>query len=285
MTGIQFPGTLRAVACALVVTLTAGGHAYAQRPASAVAPEPIPPPAASATAFTPPATEAIPDTPLGEMIRFGRDVFVDTQRYAKKYVGNGLNCVNCHLDAGRAANSAPLWAAYVAYPAFRTTNRQINTFEQRLESCFRFSMNGTMPPADSAVVVGLVSYSYWLATGAPVGAQLAGRGFPAVAEPPLVPAAARGAQVYQAHCAACHGANGAGLKAGTTYTFPPLWGRDSYNAGAGMHRVPTAAAFIKANMPLGQGGTLTDQQAWDVAAYMNGHARPPDPRTRAARAR
>ena len=74
------------------------------------------------------------------------------------------------------------------------------------------------------------------------------------------------------------GAQGAGLKEGRKYTFPPLWGRDSYNAGAGMHRVHTAAAFIKANMPLGQPNTLTDQEAWDVAAYINGKPRPPDPR-------
>lgn len=40
----------------------------------------------------------------------------------------------------------------------------------------------------------------------------------------------------------------------------------------------TAAAFIKANMPLGLGGKLTDQEAWDVAAYMNSHERPQDPR-------
>ena len=212
------------------------------------------------------------------MIRFGRDVFMQTQRYAKKYVGNGLNCVDCHLDEGRAPNSAPLWAAYVAYPAFRTKNKEINTYETRLEGCFRFSMNGTMPPADSAVVVGLVSYSYWLATGAPVGAQLKGRGFPDVPEPPQKPDLKRGSDVYAAHCAMCHGANGEGVLAGGAYTFPPLWGRASYNGGAGMHRVPTAAAFIKANMPLGMGGTLTDQQAWDVAAFVNSHPRPKDPR-------
>ena len=285
MMNFCFRRTVHALGCAIVATLAAAGSAQAQRPASSLAPEEIPAPPANAIAFTPPALDAIPNTPLGDMIRFGRDVFVDTQRYAKKYVGNGLNCVNCHLDAGRAANSAPLWAAYVAYPAFRTKNREINTFEQRLEGCFRFSMNGTMPPADSIVVLGLVSYSFWLATGAPVGAQLAGRGFSAVADPPLPAAAGRGAQVYQMHCAACHGATGAGLKAGSVYTLPPLWGRDSYNMGAGMHRVPTAAAFIKANMPLGQGGTLTDQQAWDVAAFMNGHPRPADPRTKPARSR
>ena len=270
----------RGVVGALLLVAVVGAAAQVPRPLGVVAPDELPPAPANAIRFTPPDETSIPNSPLGDMIRFGRDVFVDTQRYAKKYVGNGLNCVNCHLDAGRKADSGPLWAAYVAYPAFRTKNRQINTFEQRLEGCFRFSMNGTMPPSDSIVVVGLVSYAYWLATGAPVGAQLAGRGYPAVAEPPQKPDIRRGALVYDAHCAACHGTKGAGLKTGGTYTFPPLGGGDSYNRGAGMHRVPTAAAFIKANMPLGQGGTLTDQQAWDVAAFMNSHSRPADPRRR-----
>lgn len=228
--------------------------------------------------FTPPADGAIPDTPLGAMVRFGRDIFTDTQRYARAYVGNGLKCVNCHLDAGRAAGAAPLWAAYVAYPSFRDKNDQVNTFAQRLQGCFRYSMNGRVPPADSAVIVALTSYAYWLATGAPTGAALAGRGYLPVPTPARAPDAARGAKVYAMHCAACHGAKGAGLKEGKAYTFPPLWGRDSYNAGAGMHRVHTAAAFIKANMPLGQPNTLTDQEAWDVAAFVNSKPRPPDPR-------
>ena len=256
-----------------------GAGAQSPRPLRLVAPEEIPAPPPGAATFTPPDFNAIPDTPLGDMIRFGHDVFVDTQRYAKKFVGNGLNCVNCHLDAGRLANSAPLWAAYVAYPSFRTKNDQVNTFEQRLEGCFRFSMNGRMPPADSLIVTGLVSYSFWLATGAPVGAQLAGRGFPEVPQPPLAPSGPRGREVYAAHCTVCHQDDGTGLKAKGTYVFPPLWGGESYNKGAGMHRMNTAAAFIKANMPLGQGGTLTDQQAWDVAAYIDGKPRPPDPRT------
>lgn len=267
------------------MVLLGSSSAMAQATGSAGGPASIPPAPAAAIVFTPPDEDTIPNSPLGAMIRFGKDVFVDTQRYAKKYVGNGMNCVNCHLDAGRQANSAPLWAAYVAYPAFRAKNQRINTFEDRLEGCFRFSMNGTMPPADSAVIVGLMSYSYWLATGAPVGAHLAGRGYPAVAKPALAPDKSRGAAVYTKHCAACHGADGAGLKAAGVYTFPPLWGRASYNAGAGMHRDATAAAFIQANMPLGQGGTLSDQEAWDVATYMNDHPRPPDPRLRAARAK
>ncbi len=60
--------------------------------------------------------------------------------------------------------------------------------------------------------------------------------------------------------------------------FPPLWGAQSFNWGAGMHRINTAASFIKYNMPLGKPGTLSDRDAWDVAAFMNSHERPQDPR-------
>jgi cytochrome c len=106
------------------------GYIRRERPGAkalnVVVPEEIRAPGVNAVAFTPPEWSAIPDTPLGDMIRIGRDVFVDTQRYAKPFVGNKLNCVNCHLDGGRQANSAPLWAAYVAYPSFRSKNKQIN---------------------------------------------------------------------------------------------------------------------------------------------------------------
>lgn len=242
--------------------------------------QPLPPAPAAQVKFTPPPDSAIPDTPLGDVIRFGRDVFVDTPRYAKGYVGNELTCANCHLDAGRKPGSAPLWAAYVAYPAFRTKNEQVNTFAKRIEGCFRFSMNGRMPPQDSLIVTGLIAYSFFLATNAPVGAYLEGRGFPAIVEPPLPASAARGEQVYRARCESCHKANGEGLREGGKYLFPPLWGRNSYNKGAGMHARPTAAAFIKANMPLIEPNTLTDQEAWDVAAYIDGKPRPADPRKR-----
>ena len=90
--------------------------------------------------------------------------------------------------------------------------------------------------------------------------------------------APRGASVFAANCVICHGATGQGTKANGKYVFPPLWGEDSFNAGAGMTRVPTAAAFILANMPLGKGDSLTQQEAWDVAQYLNSHERPPDPR-------
>ncbi|MEO8752961.1 MAG: c-type cytochrome [Casimicrobiaceae bacterium] len=258
------------------IAVLASGAACAQQP-MIFAPGDPGTIAAGTTRFTPPDASTIPDTPLGAMIRFGRDVFVNTQRYAKPYVGNGLNCVNCHLDEGRAADSAPMWAAYVVYPLFRDVNQQVNTFSLMLEYCFRYSMNGTMPPNDGAVVTGLISYAFWLANGAPVGAQLAGRGYRVVPAPAQGADVARGEDVYASYCQMCHGASGAGLKAGATWVFPPLWGQDSYSAGAGMHKVPIAAAFIKTKMPYKHGNTLTDQQAWDVASYINSKPRPRDP--------
>ncbi len=230
--------------------------------------------------FSPPNREDMPEGPFGDAIRQGRDIFVNTQANAKRFVGNGLNCVNCHLDEGRKANSAPLWASYVMYPAYRSKNKKVNSFEDRLAGCFTYSMNGTPPPYDSAEMVALVSYTYWLAQGAPVGVELPGRGYPSLDKPAQEPDVKRGAGVFSANCALCHGAQGEGTRAGGQYAFPPLWGKDSYNGGAGMHRVETAAAFIKANMPLGKPGSLSAQEAWDVAAFVNSHERPSDPRKR-----
>ena len=91
-----------------------------------------------------------------------------------------------------------------------------------------------------------------------------------------------GKQVYASTCVACHSENGQGVRRGKPgdangYQFPPLWGPDSYNTGAGMARVTLAAGFIKGNMPSGithVNAILTDEQAFDVAAYVNSQPRP-----------
>jgi thiosulfate dehydrogenase len=231
-----------------------------------------------AATFVPPAQDSWPAGPFGASVRLGHAIFVNTQQAAATYVGNGLTCANCHLDAGRLAHAAPLWAAYVSYPAYRSKDHAINTFAERVQGCFRYSMNGTAPALGSKELVALEAYSYWLATGAPTGVDMPGRGYPAVPAPPLAPDYARGATVYAGHCALCHGSDGGGTKVGSGYGFPPVWGKASFNWGAGMHEVDTAAGFIKANMPLGLGNTLSDQDAWDVAFFIDSHERPQDPR-------
>ena len=229
-------------------------------------------------AFSVPPNSALPSGPLGDKIRRGQAIFIDPGKNAPAYVGNTLKCSNCHLDAGRVANAAPLGPAYVMYPAFRKKDGQVDTFAERLRQCFRYSMNGKEPPLGGDVLVALESYAFFLARGEPVGTEVDGRGYPKLAKAAQGLNYARGAAVYAGKCAACHGADGAGQMAGSQTTIPPLWGASSYNWGAGMTSVANAAGFIKANMPLGQGGSLSDQEAWDVAMFVDGHERPQDPR-------
>lgn len=227
--------------------------------------------------FSPPAETEMPTGGFGAAVALGRDIFTDPAKHAGAFVGNDLKCSNCHLDKGRQANAAPMWAAYVAYPAFREKNDRVDTFEERLQDCFRYSMNGKAPPLGDPTLLALEAYAYWLAKGAPTGAAMAGRGFPELAKPERLDLA-KGAETYSQKCAMCHGPEGAGVSSGGSVIFPPLWGPRSYNWGAGMTSVETAAGFIKANMPLGMGGTLSDEEAWNVAAYFNSHERPQDPR-------
>ncbi|MBI3560986.1 MAG: c-type cytochrome [Gammaproteobacteria bacterium] len=228
--------------------------------------------------FSPPSEDSLPANKFGDMVRLGKEMFVHTDKLLSKYVGNGLTCANCHLDAGRHANSAPLWAAYTIYPAYRKKTGEVNTFEQRLQGCFKYSMNGQAPPAGSPELTALTTYAFWLATGAPVGVSLPGQGYPILAKPAQPPSIERGATLYAANCALCHAENGGGTMLDGSYVFPPLWGKDSFNWGAGMHRIDIAAGFIKANMPLSKPNSLSDQQAWDLAAFVDSHERPQDPR-------
>jgi thiosulfate dehydrogenase len=240
---------------------------------------------AALLAFAPPPESAIPAGPDGDAIRRGEQIFLNTRAHAGQFVGDGLSCGNCHLDGGRTANAAPMWAAWVRYPMYRAKNKAINTMTDRIQACFKYSMNaqgspsGGPPPLDSDVYRDLERYFAWLATGAPTGAQMPGAGYLKLAATSMGHDPKRGALVFADKCASCHGADGQGQKnPDGSYAYPPLWGPASFNWGAGMATVANAAGFIRANMPYGQGGSLSDQQAWDAAAFVDSHDRPRDPR-------
>ncbi len=234
--------------------------------AFAAAPSPVP--------LAPPASATIASTPLGASIRLGESIVNDTQVQVKAYIGNGLTCANCHLDGGRVAYAAPLAGLTGVFPEYRERRGSVESLEQRINDCFLRSMNGKALPQSSTEMIGLLAYIAWLSRGVPTGTEVIGRGFRDISAPSK-PNAGDGKVLYAQKCAACHGADGQGTRgAGSAFVFPPLWGPRSFNTGAGMARVSVAAAFVQAKMPLGNVGTLTDQEAYDIAAYFTSQPRP-----------
>ena len=227
----------------------------------------------------PPSDELIPNDKYGDDVRLGKKIFTETNKYAKRYAGNGLSCSNCHMDAGRQANSAPMWAAYGMYPAYKSKNDRNNSLGDRIQQCFRFSLNGFAPTQDTPEIRALETYIHFLSKGVPSGVEMPGRGFPQIVNTGYDANPSRGASQYNQKCVSCHGKDGSGKKNNEgTSLYPPLWGLDSYNKAAGFTRNDLLAGFIKANMPLGNGWSLSDQEALDIASYINLQIRPLDPR-------
>lgn len=216
----------------------------------------------------------IPAGAMGDAIKRGKQLLTDTHKQLPKNVGNGLNCTSCHLNGGTTAYASPWVGLTGAFPEYRSRSGKVISLQERVNDCFQRSMNGKPLAYDSDEMNAIMSYMKWLSSGVPTGTNVAGRGFEKI-DTSLKADPVHGKAVYGAQCASCHGADGQGMKnpAGG-YLFPPVWGNDSFNVGAGMARMYTAAAFVKHNMPLGQGGTLSAQEALDVAAYFTQQPRP-----------
>ena len=222
----------------------------------------------AAIEFAPPSPETIPGSQLGEQIRLGYEIVVHTQEYGRPYVGNRLNCTNCHLDGGLNPNAASFVGLASVYPLYRSRNAKVNTLADRINECFERSLNGRALPPDSSKLQAIVAYITWLSQGVPSGATIPWRGLQHIdSRRPLD--SANGKKIFANKCAFCHGSDGLG-----TMAAPPVWGPQSYNIAAGMARVSVAAAFIKSNMPRTRGWTLSDDDAYDVAAYLNSQPRP-----------
>ena len=235
----------------------------------APAPPPAPPtpPTDSQAKLVFPDDSEIPEGQVGASIRRGRAILSNVRDSLPGHTKSTLNCTSCHLDEGRRAWSAPWVGVYGRFPQYRTRNDRVNIIEDRINDCFERSLNGKALPADGQDIRDIVAYMAWLSVKVPAGAQMEGQGFARLEPRPADTTSGR--DIFTGLCARCHGADGDG-----TTIAPPLWGERSYSIGAGMGRLRTAAAFIKFNMPYDNPGSLTEQQAFDVAAYVNSRPRP-----------
>lgn len=221
-------------------------------------------------AWRPPSLDELGSDSLSSAIRRGHALVAATADSLPRFVGANLNCTSCHLDDGKRGNAAPLTGTFARYPKYIERTGAVVSMEDRVNYCMTRSLAGSRLPNDSREMQDMLAYLAFLSRGVPMGAHLPQEGMPVM--PRDAGDTARGAEVYRASCARCHGADGGGM-----LKVPALWGPKSYSVGASMARQERAASFVRHNMPFDRPGTLTDREAYDVAAFITSQPRPDMP--------
>lgn len=238
-------------------------------------------------------TSKIPNDQFGESVRYGRELMLKTSYYIGpngingKYLGNKMNCTNCHQDAGTKPYAFNLMSSHDNYPQYRGRENKVLTLAERVNNCIMRPHSGKPLPLDGKEMVAFLSYFKWISTFVPKDSLFKGAKNMEISFPDIAASSARGKVLFVENCVRCHGNNGEGKynddKSG--YSYPPLWGDYGYQPGSSMHRIIKQAQWLKGNMPydkvtLGK-PYLTDAQALDIAAYVNDdaiHSRP-NPKT------
>lgn len=189
-------------------------------------------------------------------------------------LSNGMNCGHCHLDAGKNLQGIPLTRVYVQYPRYRERSGTTESLYKRVKDCFERSLQSTAPDSSSREFLAIVAYLKWLSEHTPPDTVSR---IP-VAFMKRAADSTTGRRLFTIHCSRCHGQNGEGLRKAdhSSFRYPPLWGLNSYSTGAGMYQVTKLARFIKFNMPNDKPPgriVLTDEEAYDLAAYINSQER------------
>lgn len=236
-----------------------------------------------------PDTSKIPFDEFGKMVRYGRDLILNTAYYigpegkVSKNLGNKMNCTNCHLEAGTKPYAFNYLSTHARYPQYRSREDKILSLADRVNNCIERPHNGKPLKLDSKEMTAIVCYIKWLGQNVPVNQHVEGDS-PLKLE--LLDRAAdpvKGEEIYKRECLSCHGKDGEGKMRldNVCYEYPPLWGLKSYQPGSSLHRVVKAATFIYANMPNKTSSfdkpKLTVEEAFDVAAFINDdriHKRP-----------
>ena len=241
------------------------------------------------------APKTYPAGKVGKMVKLGEEIMAKTNTHplTKDMVGNKLQCKSCHLNgndgkAGTADGIGTFIGTATAFPAYSKREKTVQTLQNRINNCFMRSMNGKRPIIDTKASIAMATYITWLSEGMPMKMDTKrpcspnnstrwaknSKKFAKIQRKATHKNYLNGKKLFTTKCASCHGQNGQGLG-----TFPPLWGKDgqgywlSYNTGAGMSKLNKGAAWVQSNMPLGQGGTLSDQEAADIMLYVDAQPR------------
>lgn len=232
-----------------------------------------------------PDTASIPFTAEGRLIRYGRSLIANTARYLGpegivRPISNGMNCQNCHLDAGTRPWGNNYSAVAVTYPRYRDRSGTVESVEKRINDCLQRSLNGSSLDSNSHELKAMAAYIKWVGSKVPANKKPLGVGISSLPYLDRPADSDRGRLVYHRYCQRCHGTEGQGVpdSIGPGYRYPPLWGKNSYNTGAGIYRLSRLAGYVRDNMPYDEAShfkpVLTNEEAWDVAAFINTQSRP-----------
>jgi thiosulfate dehydrogenase len=231
----------------------------------------------------------IPNNQFGDEVRYGRELmlrtayFIGPEGIKGKYLGNKMNCTNCHQDAGTKPFSFNLMRSHEQYPQYRAREGKVLTLAERVNNCIERPHNGKPLPLDSREMVALLSYLKWINGFVSKNKVFKGEKNLEISFPGRAASSERGSKLFEIHCQRCHGAEGEGkLQVDSmTYIYPPLWGEKAYQPGSSMHRIIKQAQWLKANMPFDKTTWdkpfLSDEDALDIAAFINDdnlHPRP-----------
>jgi thiosulfate dehydrogenase len=231
-----------------------------------------------------PDIESITDPVLKAQVIYGKELIAHTSKYlgpkgSVKPVTNGMNCQNCHLDAGTRTFGNNYGSVASTYPKFRARSGAMEDIYKRVNDCIERSLNGQALDTLSKEMQAIKSYITFLGTNVEKGEKAKGSGLKDLPYLNRSADVAKGKEVYVLKCQSCHIANGEGQMgiAGNEYLYPALWGKNSYNDAAGLFRISNFAKYVKYNMPFGVNHTnpqLSDEESWDVAAFVNSQSRP-----------
>lgn len=220
-----------------------------------------------------------------KFIIYGQDLIANTSKYLGpqgtiSHSTNGMNCQNCHLDAGTRAWGNNYGGVFSTYPKFRERSGTIESIYKRVSDCLERSLNGTALDSNSQEYKAIYAYIKWLGKDVQKGKKPWGCGIEKIAFLDRAADPSKGKIIYINKCQSCHGNNGEGAynQNKTAFTYPPLWGEHSYNVAAGLFRLSNFAGYVKNNMPFDQAShnntQLTNEEAWDIAAFVNSQPRP-----------
>jgi thiosulfate dehydrogenase len=234
--------------------------------------------------WTAPDINNITDSKLKASVSYGKELIAHTSKYlgpngSVLKMSNGMNCQNCHLDAGTKVWGNNYGSVASLYPKFRARSGAIENIYKRINDCFQRSLNGIALDTNGKEMQAIKAYITFIGSNVEKGKKAEGSGFKDLAFLDRAANPENGKSVYIAKCQSCHQDNGQGVLNSdkSEYTYPALWGEHSFNDGAGLYRISNFAKYVKYNMPQGanyQNPMLSDEEAWDVAAFVVSRNRP-----------